>query len=425
MAWRLTLAALGLALYAPASAVAHDSNGFVERDVRVLQTWHGVSGGYLGWAVSELTDIDRDGVTDVIAGEPYANSQAGVTWVFSGRTGRTLHRFPGAPGDFQGGAIADAGDTDRDGVHDIISGAYGSGGPGKAYLYSGRTGRLLYTWQGAQIGDQFGSAVASAGDQNRDGYDDVIVGAKTDDVAGLNAGAAYVFSGRTHQLLRRLDGRHPGALFGTAADWTESVDHGRQADLIVGAAAENGGGGAHVFSGGFGGRELFALAPPPAAVNFGDFFVAGVGRVDGDRIPDIYAADYGAAGGNGWAGVYSGRDGSPIWAWPGGPGDGRGPGREAGDVDHDGRIDLAVGAYTSGPTGAGRVDIFSGATGRALRTFTSTTAGEQLGFDAVGLGDVNRDGEPDLLLSAAEGDTVYLVAGRSRRGGHGKGDNPG
>ena len=60
---------------------------------------------------------------------------------------------------------------------------------------------------------------------------------------------------------------------------------------------------------------------------------------------------------------------------------------------------------------AGRIDIFSGATGAPLRTITSTTAGENLGFDAVGVGDVNRDRRPDLLASAAEGDTVYMVAG--------------
>ena len=65
--------------------------------------------------------------------------------------------------------------------------------------------------------------------------------------------------------------------------------------------------------------------------------------------------------------------------------------------------------------GRGRVNVFSGATGRVLRTITSTTAGENLGFDAVGVGDVNRDGEPDLLLSAASGDSVYLVAGNRKR----------
>jgi hypothetical protein len=410
MAWReraVMLVALGLVVGAPAAAAA-DGSGFVE-DAHVLQAWHGEPNGYFGWAVSELADIDRDRATDAIIGEPFTGG--GITWVFSGRTGRLIYRLDGAPGDRQGSAIADAGDTNRDGVHDIISGAPGTTGPGRAYLYSGTTGRLLHTWEGARPGDQLGSAVASAGDQNHDGYDDVLVGAQSDDSAGENAGAAYVFSGRTYELLRRLDGRHPGDRFGSGVDWSASVDRDRKADLIVGAFREAGGGGAHVFSGRTG-TELFSLARPAGAANFGQFFVAGVGRVDGDRVPDVYAADYNAQGGSGYAAVYSGRDGSLIHAWPGAPGDGVGPGREAGDVDHDGRIDLAVGAYTAGPTAAGRVDIHSGATGDILRTITSTTDGENLGLDAVGVGDVNRDREPDLLLSAAEGDTVYLVAGR-------------
>src|SRR3954454_21052424 len=167
-------AALGLALAAPAGAAAHDSR-FGE-DVQVLQTWHGEANGYLGWAVSELKDVDRDGVTDVIAGEPNARGFSGTTWVYSGRTGRTLFRFDGAPGDRQGNAIADAGDTDRDGVDDIISGANQPAGAGRAYLYSGRDGHLLHMWQGKAVGDSMGSAVSGAGDVNLDGYDDVAVG---------------------------------------------------------------------------------------------------------------------------------------------------------------------------------------------------------------------------------------------------------
>jgi hypothetical protein len=32
-----------------------------------------------------------------------------------------------------------------------------------------------------------------------------------------------------------------------------------------------------------------------------------------------------------------------------------------------------------------------------------------------GAGDVNRDHRPDLLGTAAEGDTVYMIAGKRRR----------
>src|SRR5262245_32191936 len=107
----LTMATVALALAAPATAAANDA--FVE-NVKVLREWHGEPGGYFGWAVAELEDVDRDGVTDWISGEPYA-AGGGITWVISGRTGRALHRLQGQAGDQQGYAIADAGDTDRDG----------------------------------------------------------------------------------------------------------------------------------------------------------------------------------------------------------------------------------------------------------------------------------------------------------------------
>ena len=61
------VALLGPALVAPAGASA--ANGFVEH-ARVLHEWHGALNGYLGWAVSELGDVDGDGTGEVIMGEP-------------------------------------------------------------------------------------------------------------------------------------------------------------------------------------------------------------------------------------------------------------------------------------------------------------------------------------------------------------------
>ena len=142
-----------------------------------------------------------------------------------------------------------------------------------------------------------------------------------------------------------------------------------------------------------------------------------MGDLNHDHVPDVYGADY-AAGDNGansgYAGVYSGRDGTLLRSWTGAAGDGLGPGRGAGDVNGDHVDDISIGSYTNsdGATAAGKIEIFSGRSGRRLRTITSTTAQENLGFDAVGIGDVNRDHRPDLLASAAEGDTLYVIAGR-------------
>ena len=71
----------------------------------------------------------------------------------------------------------------------------------------------------------------------------------------------------------------------------------------------------------------------------------------------------------------------------------REPDREAGDGNRDGHVDLAIGSWISndGAPGAGQVEIYSGRDGSLLRRLTSTTAGENFGFDTVGLGNLTRD----------------------------------
>jgi hypothetical protein len=408
-----TAVTAALALAAPAAARA----GFKE-PVKVIWQHTGAEGYYFGWAVSPLKDVDRDGVTDAIIAEPGNNApggDSGTTWIYSGRTGAALSRFDGKPGDQSAYAIADVGDLNRDGVHDVLSGAPRQFGDteGHAYLISGRSGALLHTFAGEVSGDSFGSAVSSAGDVDRDGRPDLLIGAGTHPGGGL----ASVYSGRSFRLLYRIappDATHTfGFGFGTST--TGDVNRDRVPDLVIG-----GGGAAFVFSG-RDGRMLYALPPSSSPRQFGTYFVAGVGDVNHDHVPDVYGADYAARDNglsSGFAGVYSGRDGTLLHAWTGAAGDGLGPGRGAGDMNRDHRPDLAIGSYlnSDGAANAGKIELFSGRTGAKLRTITSTTKGENLGFDAVGVGDVDRDRRIDLLASAAEGDTVYMIAGTGRRG---------
>ncbi|HVQ26171.1 MAG TPA: integrin alpha, partial [Planctomycetota bacterium] len=60
---------------------------------------------------------------------------------------------------------------------------------------------VLHSIPGTAPLQLFGTAVAPAGDVDADGFDDFVVGAAGDDTAGGEAGAAFVYSGRTGALL--------------------------------------------------------------------------------------------------------------------------------------------------------------------------------------------------------------------------------
>jgi len=155
-------------------------------------------------------------------------------------------------------------------------------------------------------------------------------------------------------------------------------------------------------------------------------FTSVVGDVDGDRVPDVYAADFsnsarGPATGRVY--VHSGADGRRLHALTGeGPGDGFGIGSaDVGDVNRDGFDDLLVGAWQfsgAAPSG-GKVYLYSGKDGTLLRAITGRVPGETFGFDASGVGDVNGDGVPDLLLTSTwsnikgfRSGRMYLISGK-------------
>ncbi len=404
MPMRCAVALVFVTWYGAADARAQ----FLE-SVTVIHTLSGT--GSFGWAVADLVDIDGDNVTDVIIGAPFS----GVCQVYSGASGLLIHDLvPSTPGGRFGHALADAGDVDNDGVHDIIVGANTSSGSGRAFVFSGATGLEILDFLGEAPNDAFGYAVAGAGEIDGDAFDDLLVGARDHDTGGGNAGRVYLYSGVDGSLIRSIDGEGTTDQFGSGTSGTGDIDGDGFGDQIVGAPGAGAGnlGKAYVYSGADG-SLIFSTDSPAGGNSYGVFFVAGAGDVNNDGTRDVYVGDFGWNGGGGKAYVYSGVDGSELHVFPGSSGEGVGPGRAAGDVDGDGFNDLILGHWTSptGAVGAGKATNRSGATGDVLRTINSTTAGETLGFDAVGVGDVNGDGKIDFLISAATQNRVYLVAG--------------
>ena len=379
---------------------------FTESDARVIHEFEVVPGNF-GWAVSELQDIDGDGVTDFISGDT-GNSKA---FVYSGSSGQLLYEFS-QPGNL-GYSVADAGDVNNDGVHDIIAGATALSG-GRAYVYSGADGNLLFTLNAESTGDNFGYAVSSAGDVNGDGHADVLVGAQTNRAVQPGGGRGYIFSGSDGSLIRTLDPESANDRLGVGTALMGDVNGDGVQDHIIGADRANGGRGrAYIYSGADG-TLLYSVDGDVGGANFSTFFVAGVGDVNNDGTPDGYVGDFSHNSGAGRAYVFSGVDGTILYRFSGNAGEGAGPGRGAGDVNNDGYADIIVGFYTAGTT-SGRVEIYSGKDGSLLQRITHTIAGAQFGFDAVGVKDVDGDGRYDYLVSASVGNKVYAMAGSVER----------
>ena len=117
----------------------------------------------------------------------------GAASVWSHCSFEELYTFDGeAAGDKFGHSVSGAGDVNNDGFDDLIVGAYynDAGGyrAGRAYVFSGQTGDTLWTFTGEVETDWFGYSVSGAGDVNNDGFDDLIVGAFSNDAGGFSSG---------------------------------------------------------------------------------------------------------------------------------------------------------------------------------------------------------------------------------------------
>ncbi len=171
---------------------------FVE-PVHVIHEWRGeAKGDQFSWIARGIGDVDGDGASDLVTSAPTwgANGQPsgpGKVYVYSGRSGQLLWSQAGKDQEGLGTGLEAAGDVNGDGAGDVIAGAPGGD---HAYVFSGRDGRLLFTLAPDAPNERFGTSAAGAGDQNGDGVPDLVVGAPGAGGKGQATGKVYVFSGK-------------------------------------------------------------------------------------------------------------------------------------------------------------------------------------------------------------------------------------
>ena len=362
---------------------------------------------WAGSFVSSAGDMNGDGYDDVIVGASNADLGArngGATYVVFGKAGGfgtlDLTNLSASNGfAIYGAAAGDQlmfsspiGDINGDGYGDIVIGAQGAGADqsGAAYVIFGRASgfgtidlkhldmRSGFALVGEMANDGAGR-VSGIGDFNKDGYDDLIVGAPFSGSGGELSGAAYVIFGREAFVANsvQLNGDFNGD---NLDDILWRSDGGRMTNWLGQA------------NGSFAGNFANADANVGA-----DWSVVGVGDFNGDGRDDVvwrnsngdlfnWLSQVGGGFASNANNSYVHLD--PSWQVIG-----------TGDFNGDNRSDLLL------RNDAGRVTNWLGqANGSFLSNFANADANAGLNWHVAGVGDFNGDNRDDILWRNANGD---------------------
>jgi hypothetical protein len=270
-------------------------------------SWTGdLPGARFGAALAGGFNFNKDGYDDFAVGAPAitdtrpdgAGLRAGQVKVYLGSGNpssiEASFTFYGDQARWDlGYALDPAGDVNKDGYDDLIAGAPQREdlNPGHAVIWLGQSSTATtparVVLEGQTGADRFGSDVSGAGDQNGDGYDDVLVGAPGRDSAGIGSGTIYIFRGGfTVNTLSTwfANGQTAGDSLGTAVDGGFDMNGDGVPDLAAGAPGRDdpgaNAGQVRIYYGGsspdVSGDRLIAPMPPIPSYEASDRFGASV-----------------------------------------------------------------------------------------------------------------------------------------------------
>jgi hypothetical protein len=402
-----------------------------------------------GRSVSTAGDVNGDGFSDVIISSVSSTVPFDRVYVFHGAPDG-LSPEPdwiedGSPGSLFGLSVAVAGDVNGDGYHDVLVSAVhhdnGDGTVGRVFCYHGSAAGLTTADWHVQSTEpdtsSFGYNVATAGDVNGDGFDDVIIGEyhATGDV--YDEGRALIYLGSADGLETTpvwvTEGGQETCYYGVNVSTAGDVNADGYDDVLVSATRYDteiyGAGRVYLYLGSPAGPSTtpdWTHDGETVAIQVG-LCVANAGDTDGDGYADVlissFYTDPESMEGRAclFRGCPSGLEDTPAWTAYGDNAEAR-FGEElatAGDINGDGLSDVVIGAY--GYTGefemSGAAFVFygtrDGLTPDPVWFLEGEQAGEWFGGKVGTAGDVNGDGFSDLLVAAYLHDGDYDAQGRA------------